>query len=216
MIYERIMKKKLTDSLAVKIFITALSALLMLVAAVFIINAAVVDSTKDSIYSHEDIPAMADDSNRYDYILVFGCGIRDDGSLSDMLKHRVYVGAQLFLSGLADNIIMSGDRSGESYDEPTAMKKYAMELGVPEQNIICDYMGYSTHESIDRFEESYKSSSVILVSQEYHLNRALYIAHEQGIDDAIAVSADLDEYSLQTIYDLREVLARVSDVIFMN
>lgn len=210
------MKIKRIDSLSIKILITVMSAVVLLFISVLIINAAVVDSTKDSIYSHEDIPVMANGEDKYDYILVLGCGVKDDGSLSDRLRDRVDVGVRLFSAGISDKIIMSGDRSGDEYDEPTAMKKYAMSLGVPENDIICDYEGYSTHESIDRFEESYKEASVVLVSQEYHLNRALYIAHEQGIDNAIAVSADLEKYQKQAIYDLREVLARVKDVIFLN
>ncbi len=207
---------KIKDKPVFKLVSAFSFAIILLLLAVIIVNFAVVDSTEDNIYSHDAIPTMASRGDKYDYILVFGCGVKGDGSLTDMLRDRVKVGAELYFSGISDKIIMSGDRSGESYDEPIAMKKYAVELGVPQENIICDYEGYSTHESVDRFEELYGESSVILVSQKYHLNRALYIAHEQGVYKSVAVEADLDTYRKQKIYEIREILARFKDVIFLN
>lgn len=207
---------KIKDKPVFKFVSVFSAAIILLLLTVIIVNFAVVDSTENNIYSHDAIQTMASRGDKYDYILVFGCGVKEDGSLTDMLRDRVKVGAELYFSEISDKIIMSGDRSGESYDEPGAMKKYAVELGVPQENIICDYEGYSTHKSVDRFEELYGESSVILVSQKYHLNRALYIAHEQGVYKSVAIEADLDTYRKQKIYEIREILARFKDVIFLN
>ena len=201
--------------LALKTGAVLLTAALLLLLSLVIVNLAMVDATEEDISSHEAIPTMAE-GEHFDYILVFGAGVRDDGSLTDMLRDRVIVGADLYLAGVADKIIMSGDRSGENYDEPTAMKSFAIELGVPAEDIICDFEGYSTHESLDRFERDYGDASVVLVSQEYHLHRALYVAKEQGIDDCTGVSADLDTYRKQAAYNFREYFARLKDLLFLN
>lgn len=201
--------------IALKTGAVLLAAALLLLLSLVIVNLAMVDATEEDISSHEAIPTMAE-GEHFDYILVFGAGVRDDGSLTDMLRDRVIVGADLYLAGVADKIIMSGDRSGENYDEPTAMKSFAIELGVPAEDIICDFEGYSTHESLDRFERDYGDASVVLVSQEYHLHRALYVAKEQGIGDCAGVSADLDTYRKQAAYNFREYFARLKDLLFLN
>lgn len=190
-----------------------LTAIILTVLTVIIVSSAMIHSTSKKIKSHECIETMSD-GDSFDFILVFGAGVRNDGSLTDMLRDRVTVGAELYHAGIASKIIMSGDRSGENYDEPTAMKKYAAELGVPAEDIICDFEGYSTYESLDRFEQEYGDASVVLVSQEYHLHRALYVAKEQGIDDCIGVSSNLNTYRKQSVYDFREVLARFKDFLF--
>lgn len=199
---------------ALKVGAVLLTACILLGLTVLIVSSAIVSSTDELISSHHDIQGLP--QNKYDYILVFGAGVRADGSLTDMLRDRVIVGAELYLAGVADKIIMSGDRSGDSYDEPTAMKKYAMELGVAEEDIICDFEGYSTHETVENFKKSHNGSSVVMVSQHYHLHRALYIAKEQGLGIYAGVSANLDTYRKQAIYNAREVVARFKDFIFLN
>ena len=191
-----------------------LTALVLLGLTVIIISAGMVSATKNKISSHEDIECFADKD--YDYILVLGAGVKSDGTPTDMLRDRIIVGAELYLAGAADKIIMSGDRSGENYDEPGVMKKYAIELGVPEDDIICDFEGYSTHDSIDNFEREYGEASVIVISQEYHLHRAMYLCKEQGITKYCGVEANLDTYRKQPIYNFREVFARVKDFMFLD
>ncbi len=191
-----------------------LTAVILLGLTVIIISAGMVSATREKIFSHENIDALADDD--YNYILVLGAGVKSDGTPTDMLRDRIIVGAELYLAGAADKIIMSGDRSGENYDEPGVMKKYAIELGVPEEDIICDFEGYSTHDSIDRFQKAYGDASVIVVSQEYHLHRALYLCKEQGIVEYCGVEANLDTYRKQPIYNFREIFARVKDFMFLD
>lgn len=191
-----------------------LSAVVLLGLTVIIISAGMVGATKDKIFSHKDIKSFADKD--YDYILVLGAGVKSDGSPTDMLRDRIIVGAELYLAGAADKIIMSGDRSGDNYDEPGTMKNYAIELGVPEDAIICDFEGFSTHDSIDNFERDYGDVSVIVISQEYHLHRAMYLCKEQGITEYCGVEANLDTYRKQPIYNFREIFARVKDFMFLD
>ena len=199
---------------ALKVGAVLLVACVLLALSVIIVSSAMVSATEDSITSHKDIESI--EKGKYDYILVFGAGVRADGSLTNMLRDRVIVGARLYHAGVAAKIIMSGDRSGDSYDEPSAMKKFAVELGVPEKDIICDYEGFSTHETVVNFKRSYKASSVVMVSQHYHLHRALYIAKEQGLTTYSGVSSDLETYRKQTIYSAREIIARFKDFMFLN
>lgn len=189
------------------------AAILLSVLTIAIINIAMINKTKGNIYKLENIDEI---SQKYDYIMVLGTGLNEDGTPIDRLADRVEVGVQAYKRGLADKIIMSGDRSEDNYDEPTAMKNYAIELGVPEQDIICDFIGYSTHESMHNFKTQYPDASVIVVTQQYHLYRSLYLCHEQEIENAIGISATLDKYPRHAWREFREVLARFKDFIFLN
>ena len=189
------------------------SAIILSLLTVAIINIAMINSTKDSIYELEQADEI---SGEYNYILILGTGLNEDGTPIDRLADRVEVGVEAYKKGLADKIIMSGDRSGETYDEPTAMKNYAIKLGVPEQDIICDFIGYSTHESMYNFKTQYPDASVIVVTQEYHLYRSLYLCKEQRIDNAIGISATLGKYPKHVWRETREILARFKDFMILN
>lgn len=189
------------------------SAIILSLLTVAIINIAMINSAKDSIYGLEQAEEI---SEEYDYILILGTGLNEDGTPIDRLADRVEVGVEAYKNGLADKIIMSGDRSGETYDEPTAMKNYAIELGVPEGDIICDFIGYSTHESMYNFKNEYPDASVIIVTQEYHLYRSLYLCREQGIDNAIGISSTLEKYPEHIWREFREILARFKDFMILN
>lgn len=204
---------KLNKKIIFQICAVLCSAILLLTLTVAIINVAMIDTAKDNIYKLEDIDKI---SEKYDYILILGTGLNEDGTPIDRLADRVEVGVEAYKKGLADKIIMSGDRSGETYDEPTAMKEYAIELGVPENDIICDFIGYSTHESMYNFKTTYPDASVIVVTQEYHLYRSLYLCREQGIENAVGISSTLDKYPKHLWRETREILARVKDFIFLN
>ena len=206
-------KMKLNKKIIIQICAVLGSALLMLALTVAIINIAMIDVTKESIYTLENTDTITE---KYDYILILGTGLNADGTPIDRLADRVEVGVEAYKMGLADKIIMSGDRSGETYDEPTAMKKYAVELGVPECDIICDFIGYSTHESMYNFKAAYPDASVIVVTQEYHLYRSIYLCREQGIEDSIGISSTLDRYPRHLWRETREILARVKDFLFLN
>ena len=106
--------------------------------------------------------------------------------------------------------MMSGDHGRVNYDEVNAMKAYAVENGVPSEDVFMDHAGFSTYETVYRAKEIFGADKVIIVTQEYHLYRALYIAEALGIE-AYGVSADLNRYGGQTMRDIREVLARCKD-----
>jgi len=145
-----------------------------------------------------------------DCILVLGCLVRDNGVPSAMLEDRLKRGVELFHLGAAPKLLMSGDHGRTNYDEVDAMKTYAVERGIASEDVFMDHAGFSTYESIYRAKEIFGAKKIIIVTQQYHLYRALYIAQELGIE-ACGVAADYREYAGQTARDLREVLARVKD-----
>lgn len=184
-----------------------LAAFMLVALAVFIISGAIADSTSERVYGSAD---NIDETQSFDCVLVLGAGLKADGTPSHMLEDRIKVGADVFGKVNAGCILMSGDRSGDHYDEPAAMRKYAEGLGIDPSFIIVDNEGYSTYESIMRAKEIYGFDKIIVVTQEYHLYRALYIADKSGID-AEGIGADLRPYRGQTVRDVREILARAKD-----
>ncbi len=147
---------------------------------------------------------------KYDCILILGCLVRGE-TPSDMLKDRLDTGIDLYLKGAAPAILMSGDGENPAeYDEVTVMKNYALSRGVPEEDIICDPYGLCTYDSIWRAENVYDMDSFIIVSQKYHLTRAIYIAEKMGLE-ACGVPAYLNLYTKQLYRNVREVLARFKD-----
>ena len=175
-------------------------------ATLFIINSHVKASTKDRILT---VPKAAELED-VDCIIILGCQVKDDGSLSHMLRDRLMRGLEVYEAGAAPKLLMSGDHGREEYDEVGAMKNYAIENGVSSENIFMDHAGFSTYESVYRAKEIFQADKVIIVTQEYHLYRALYIAEQLGVE-AYGVSADLNRYAGQSMRDFREVLARCKD-----
>lgn len=181
----------------------ALLAVLLLVPLGF--DRYVVWSTRDRVYTEEEAPR-----DKVDAILVLGAYVRDDGSLCPMLEDRMTVGVRLYQAGISDTLVLSGDASREGYDEPEAMKQFALQHGVPEQAIVLDKAGLSTYASVYRAKNVGGYRSLAIVSQQYHLYRALYIADALEVQ-AIGVSSDLRRYWNQFKYDCREILARNKD-----
>ncbi len=170
------------------------------------INGIVIGSTKGNILSLEEAAKL----ENVDCILVLGCGVKADGKPSDMLHDRLVQGVALYEAGAAPKLLMSGDHGREHYDEVTTMKKFAVEAGIDSADVFMDHAGFSTYESMYRAKEIFQAKKIIIVTQEYHLYRAMYIAEQFGIE-AYGVSADLRGYYGQTARDVREILARVKD-----
>ena len=160
------------------------------------------------------IESLRDAGEHFDIILVLGCAVRSDGTPSHMLEDRIKIGVTAYQSGISDAILMSGDRH-EGYDEVGTMEREAKEQGIPADRILIDPQGFSTYESVFNLLEEHKDKRVLIVTQEYHLYRALYIAHKLGIE-AYGISADLRTYRKQVQYDLREILARLKDVLWVE
>lgn len=171
------------------------------------INAYVKGSVKDRILSVEQAAQLTD----VDCILVLGCGVRNDGSPSDMLYDRLRRSVELYEAGAAPKLLMSGDHGREGYDEVDAMKTFAVDAGIASNAVFMDHAGFSTYESMYRAKEIFCAKKIIIVTQGYHLYRAIYIAEQLGME-AYGVSSDYRDYSRQIYMNLREVLARVKDV----
>lgn len=174
--------------------------------AAILINARVKAVSQPRILSAEETASL----NNIDCIIVLGCQVKSDGSLSHMLRDRLIRGVELYNQKSAPKLLMSGDHGQKNYDEVNAMKQYAIENGVPSEDVFMDHAGFSTYETIYRARDVFKAKRVIIVTQEYHLYRALYIAKQLGIE-AYGVSADLNRYAGQSMRDLREILARNKD-----
>ncbi len=147
-----------------------------------------------------------------DCILVLGCLVKDNGVPSDMLTDRLKRGIELYGQGAAPKLLMSGDHGSADYDEVNAMKRFAVDAGVPSSDVFMDHAGFSTYESIYRAKEIFEADKIIIVTQEYHLYRALFIAKRLGVE-AYGVDADLRAYRGQTMRDVREILARCKDFL---
>ena len=152
----------------------------------------------------------AEEATDADCILVLGCGVREDGSPSLMLRDRLEKGIELYEAGTAPKLLMSGDHGRKNYDEVNLMKGYAMEKGVPSEDIFMDHAGFSTYDSMYRARDIFCAEKVIVVSQEYHLYRALYLAEKLGLE-AYGVPAQDVNYRGQAYREFREMLARAKD-----
>ncbi|MBS5858294.1 MAG: vancomycin high temperature exclusion protein [Clostridia bacterium] len=171
------------------------------------INLYVILSTKKQIIKEEKYKELSD----IDCIIILGAGIVE-GKPSHMLEDRLLEGIKLYQNNISDKIIMSGDHGRKEYDEVNVMKNYAIQRGVPSENIFMDHAGFSTYESIYRARDIFKARKVVIVTQKYHLYRALYIANQLGIE-AYGVGADPRQYIGKTYREMREILARNKDFI---
>lgn len=170
------------------------------------INLWVTGSVSDRVLTEQ----AAADLQDVDCVIVLGCQVRSDGSPSHMLEDRLKRGVALYKLGAAPKLLMSGDHGTQYYDEVDAMKRYAVEADVPSEDVFMDHAGFSTYESMSRAIQVFEADKVIIVTQQYHLYRALYTAKALGID-AYGVAADYRQYSGQLARDVREVLARIKD-----
>lgn len=171
------------------------------------INLYIILSTKKQIIKKDDYTKLSD----IDCIIILGAGIVEDKP-SHMLEDRLLEGIKLYQNNISDKIIMSGDHGRKEYDEVNVMKNYAIQRGVPSENIFMDHAGFSTYESIYRARDIFKARKVVIVTQKYHLYRALYIANQLGIE-AYGVGADPRQYVGKTYREMREILARNKDFI---
>lgn len=178
------------------------------ISLILIINQYVKNSVEDKIISVEEAAKQKD----VDCILVLGAGIKKDSTPSPMLNDRLLQGVELYEQKAAPKLLMSGDHGSADYDEVNVMKEFAVEAGVPTEDIFMDHAGFSTYESMYRAKDIFEADKVIIVSQEYHLYRALYVAKQLGIE-AYGVAADTKEYAGQNYRDLREIVARNKDFV---
>ena len=129
------------------------------------------------------------------------------GAAGDILTDRVTTGVELYKAGKVKKLLMTGDNGRDGYNEPQTMKDQAIAEGVPAQDIACDYAGFRTYDSVYRAHAIFGVTSALLVTQRYHLPRALFLARRLGIPDAVGVDAAKRPYVGQWSFDIREVAA---------
>ncbi len=178
----------------------------VLIVAVLAINIFMTAYAGRYTYTPEEISSI----NNADCILVLGCGVYN-GEPTPLLADRLQRGVELFQSGVAPKLLMTGDHGQVDYDEVNIMKNYAIQAGVAAEDIFMDHAGFSTYESMCRAKEIFGVEKMIIVTQKYHLSRAIYNARMLGID-AYGVASDYRTFGGQFYRDCREVLARVKDM----
>ncbi len=189
-------------------FLSLTLAAVLLGVLILTVSACMKDATWDSIVTDAMTADGKPDLAGYDCILVLGAGVRPDGTPSPMLYDRVRVACEIYDGKVP--LLMSGDHTGD-YNEVGAMKSLAVDMGVPSEDIFLDHEGYSTYESIFRAKEKFGAKRIVIVSQGYHLHRAVFTARQLGME-ALGVTSDLRDYHLQTKYEVRELLARYKDL----
>lgn len=202
------MKRNPRDKWLIRIIMIIVSSGVIGVLALMIINSYIKASVKDKILSPEEVMTL----DNIDCILILGAGVWNDNRPSAMLKDRLQEGIQLYKNGVSNRLLMSGDHGRIEYDEVNVMKQFAINEGVPSADIFMDHAGFSTYESMYRARDIFESDKLVIVTQEYHLYRALYIADRLGIE-AYGVATE-GVYAGQRYRELREILARNKDYIY--
>lgn len=205
-----IMSIRIRRCLSSKPFRFALVALIVLTAVIVLTvtftNLYIIHTVSDRIITEDRAASVSDAS----CIIVLGCKVKSDGTPSDMLRDRLETGCALYFNDAAPKLLMSGDHGRNDYDEVNCMKSYASELGIKSEDIFMDHAGFSTYDSIYRVRDVFGCEKILIVSQKYHLYRALYIAEKLGIE-AYGVAADSRVYAGQWKRDIRELAARSKD-----
>ena len=153
---------------------------------------------------------------KVDAIIVLGAGVREDGTPSDILTDRLSTSLDILNMGVEGKLLLSGDHGREGYNEVGTMKEYILKnSNIKEKDIFLDHAGFSTYDSIYRAKDIFKVESALIVTNEYHLPRALYLAEKLGID-AYGYTSDKREYYYMDAYKKRERIAQLKDFLFVN
>ncbi len=199
------MKKKLKRLISVMLLICFLAIQIPLLINIYMLE-----------FSNKYILTVDEAAEKkFDCVLVLGAGVWGD-SPSHMLEERLNKGHEVYNTGCTDRILMSGDHGREEYDEVNVMKNFAIECGAAANDVFMDHAGFSTYESMYRARDIFQVKSVVIVTQEYHLYRAIYNARKLGID-AYGVCADGQydyDISVKGYNNTREALARCKDFVW--
>lgn len=197
---------------SIKRIIAALILLAALaIVAIGAINLQVQRTAERKVYGASDVPSQA-------VALVLGAKVYGDGRLSDMFHDRCQTAVGLYKTGKVGKILVSGDHGRKEYDEVNAAKAYLLASGVAGKDIFLDHAGFDTYDSVYRARDVFEVKSMVVVTQGYHLPRALFIAHELGVE-AVGVGADLRIYGGENYRNFREEFAVVKawfDVILKS
>jgi SanA protein len=142
--------------------------------------------------------------------IIFGAGLRRDGTPTAMLRDRILTGADLYFSGKVEKLLMSGDNRFENYNEPESMRQFALSVGVPYEAIVLDYAGRRTYDTCYRARIIFGIKSALLVTQKFHLPRALFLCNTLGLE-AVGVEASNCYWNGSPfVWDIREQFATIA------
>lgn len=194
----------------IKRILTCIGVLIgTVVGIVVILNLYVLLSTFSDVVTEEEAAELED----VDCIIVLGAAVLSDGTPSLMLQDRLDKAVELYEKGVSDKVLVSGDHREDNYDEVNTMKNYLINAGIPSEAIYMDHAGLSTYDSMYRAVNIFGVESAVIVTQKYHIYRAVYNAEALGIK-AYGVAAKDVAYNGQTYREIREIAARVKDILY--
>lgn len=191
--------------------IIALCVFIVGISAFAAINIYIVSYAKPYIISEEDARSL-----NKDCVIALGAQVYSDGTPCHQLYDRVQIASEIFLEKAGKKLLLSGDsQKPEKYDEISAMKKVAADFGVSEADMLGDPLGLNTYSSMERLKDVFGCSSAVIVTQEYHIYRSVYIARKMGIE-AYGVCSNPREYATIVYNEARESLARIKAFYMME
>jgi len=198
--------KRIVKMLLKILFVLAVLGLLILILSRLVTGL----YARPKTYTAADVPA-------HRVAIVFGAGLWRNGTATPVLQDRVQTAANLFFAGKVEKLLMSGDNRFVDYNEPVVMREVALSLGIPEDAIVLDYAGRRTYDTCYRAKAIFGVTEAILVTQTFHLPRAIYLCSQLGID-SVGVAADLRVYrkSSMLYWNMRELLATVAALWDVN
>jgi SanA protein len=146
--------------------------------------------------------------------IIFGAGLRRDGTPTAMLRDRILTGADLYFSGKVEKLLMSGDNRFENYNEPESMRQFALSAGIPDDAIVLDYAGRRTYDTCYRAKVIFGIESALLVTQKFHLPRAIFLCNALGMDTVGVVASNCYWNGSPFVWDIREQFATIA--AFLN
>lgn len=199
---ESTLQKRIKRTIRISLYLSLLGFLIIALTRIFFLVRAA-----SQTFSKDDVPAKQ-------VAIVFGAEVKKDGTPSVVLRDRVETAVALYKSGKVEKLLMSGDNRFVDYNEPESMRQYALALGVPDADIVLDYAGRRTYDTCYRAKEIFGVNSAVLVTQGFHLPRALFLCNAFGIH-AIGVEAENYYYlkRLRLYWNLRELLATAQSVL---
>ena len=204
-----VVKMKKSKNILKKILIILLFIIIVSFAALCTVNLYVCLSASPYI---EDNDAELDTD--VDAIIVLGAGLTSDGRPGTVLKDRLDTAIELYNDGISNRLLMSGDHGDAYHNEVKAMKEYAIEQGVPDDDIFMDHAGFTTYETMVRARDIFEVKSAVVVTQKYHLYRSMYIARRLGLD-AEGYASEIQIEGKYIPLEVRESFARVKAFLYM-
>jgi len=181
------------------IFLLGIMALLLVVLPRLITGV----YTKNRVYRENESPTER-------VAIIFGAGLRRDGSPTAMLRDRVLTGADLYFNGKVEKLLMSGDNRFVNYNEPESMRQFALSAGVPDEAIVLDYAGRRTYDTCYRAKSIFGVKKALLVTQKFHLPRAIFLCNMLGLDTIGVEASNCYWNGSPFVWDIREQFATIA------